>query len=43
MALVEKRNAARKARDFKTADEIRDKLKEMGIFEDTSGARIVRK
>jgi cysteinyl-tRNA synthetase len=45
MALVEKRNAARKARDFKTADEIRDKLKEMGIIlEDTpSGVRIVRK
>ena len=29
--LIEKRTAARKAKDFKTADEIRDKLKEMGI------------
>ena len=35
-ALIEKRTAARKAKDFKTADEIRDKLKEMGIIlEDT--------
>ena len=35
--MIEKRNAARKAKDFKTADEIRDKLKEMGIvLEDTS-------
>ena len=44
-ALVEKRNAARKARDFKTADEIRDRLKAMGItLEDTpSGVKIVRK
>ncbi len=34
--LIEKRTAARKAKDFKTADEIRDKLKEMGIIlEDT--------
>ena len=34
--LIEKRTAARKAKDFKTADEIRDKLKEMGItLEDT--------
>ena len=34
--LIEKRSAARKAKDFKTADEIRDKLKEMGIIlEDT--------
>ncbi len=34
--LIEKRTQARKDRDFKTADEIRDKLKEMGIIlEDT--------
>ena len=35
-ALIEQRTQARKAKDFKTADEIRDKLKEMGItLEDT--------
>ena len=34
--LIEKRTEARKNKDFKTADEIRDKLKEMGIIlEDT--------
>ena len=34
--LITKRTEARKAKDFKTADEIRDKLKEMGIIlEDT--------
>lgn len=34
--LIEERTAARKAKDFKTADAIRDKLKEMGItLEDT--------
>jgi cysteinyl-tRNA synthetase len=35
-ALIEERTNARKAKDFKTADAIRDKLKEMGIIlEDT--------
>ncbi len=35
-ALIEQRTAARKTKDFKTADAIRDKLKEMGIvLEDT--------
>ena len=33
-ALIEQRTAARKAKDFKTADEIRDKLKAMGIVLD---------
>ena len=34
--MIQKRTEARKNRDFKTADEIRDKLKEMGIIlEDT--------
>ncbi|MBR5923213.1 MAG: cysteine--tRNA ligase [Clostridia bacterium] len=35
-ALIEKRTTARKNKDFRTADEIRDKLKDMGIIlEDT--------
>lgn len=36
-AMIEQRNEARKAKDFATADSIRNKLKEMGIIlEDTS-------
>ncbi|WP_270311767.1 cysteine--tRNA ligase [Vagococcus fluvialis] len=36
-ALIEERNAARKNKDFKRSDDIRDELKEMGIIlEDTS-------
>ncbi|NLD86693.1 MAG: cysteine--tRNA ligase [Clostridiales bacterium] len=36
VAMIEARQAARKAKDFATADEIRDKLSEMGIIlEDT--------
>ena len=30
--LIEERQAARKAKDFKRADEIRDQLQEMGII-----------
>jgi len=43
-ALIEKRQEARRAKDFKTADEIRDKLLEMGItLEDTrQGVRYSR-
>ncbi|GAE89420.1 cysteinyl-tRNA synthetase [Acetivibrio straminisolvens JCM 21531] len=34
--LIDRRQQARKEKDWKTADEIRDKLKEMGIIlEDT--------
>ena len=34
--LIEQRTAARKAKDFATADKIRDELKDMGIIiEDT--------
>jgi cysteinyl-tRNA synthetase len=44
-ALIEQRQAARKAKDFKTADEIRNKLLEMGIvLEDTrQGVRYAKK
>lgn len=43
-ALIEQRQAARRAKDFKTADEIRDKLISMGItLEDTrQGVRYMR-
>lgn len=42
--LVEKRTEAKKAKDFKTADEIRDKLKEMGItlIDTKEGVKIVK-
>ena len=37
-SLIEKRNAARKARDFGESDRIRDELKAQGvILEDTAG------
>ena len=44
MKLIEERNEARKNRDFKRADEIRDMLKEKGIIlEDTKdGTRFKR-
>lgn len=44
LELVEKRTAAKKAKDFKTADEIRDKLKEMGItlIDTKEGVKIVK-
>jgi len=43
--LVEKRQQARKEKNWKLADEIRDRLKEMGIFlEDTpQGVKIIKK
>ncbi len=43
-ALIQQRTEARKNKDFKTADEIRDKLKEMGIIlEDTpQGVKWIR-
>ena len=35
-AMIEKRQRARKARDFKTADALRDRLRDMGFaIEDT--------
>ena len=42
-ALIEERQKARAARDFKRADEIRDRLKEMGIeLQDTpQGVKVV--
>ena len=42
LALLEQRNAARKAKDFKRADALRDQLKNEGwIIEDTpKGARL---
>jgi len=43
-ALVAARQEARKARDFRKADEIRKRLDEMGyIIEDTAGGSRVRK
>ena len=43
-ALIEERQKARAERDFKRADEIRDKLKEMGIeLQDTpQGVKAVK-
>ncbi len=43
-ALVEERQSARKNKDFKRADEIRDELKNLGIvLEDTAqGVKIIR-
>jgi len=42
--LIDERNAARKAKDFARADEIRDQLAEMGItIEDTAGGTIWRR
>ena len=41
--LINQRNEARKNKDFKTADEIRDKLTELGIeIEDTPNGTIWR-
>ena len=44
LELVEKRSAAKKAKDFKTADEIRDQLKNMGItlIDTKEGVKIVK-
>ena len=43
-ALVEERKAARKAKDFKTADEIRDSLKAQGwVIIDTPQGMKVKK
>ena len=43
-ALIDERQAARKAKDFAKADQIRDKLKEMGItLKDTpQGVQIIK-
>ena len=43
-ALIDERQAARKAKDFARADQIRDQLKEMGItLKDTpQGVQIIR-
>ena len=43
-ALIQQRTEARKAKDFKTADAIRDKLKEMGItlIDTKEGVKIVK-
>ena len=44
LALVEARQAARKAKDFKRSDEVRDELKNLGwVVEDTpKGPRVKR-
>ena len=42
--LLEERKIARENKDFKTSDEIRDKLKEMGyVVKDTKEGQVIEK